>query len=292
MSETSDTHLLAQAAPAKKESLRETLARKGFEPPFTYDIALFQALNDHYAAKPVCPAPRDLTPRGLFYQADQRVDAILRLFNGPLAGASCLEVGCGRGEVAVRLAQRGQCKVTGVDIQVYPEWMEREASRIHFLAADISTENPFDAKQFDFIFSFVVLEHVKNPQAMVTAMHSLLKPGGYCYFTCNLYRGPLASHRYREIYFPWPHLLFGDSVFEEYYALHEMPPTAPAWVNKMTHLHYLALLKTLDFNILDADLTGNPLDEDFVACFDEVLGKYPTDDLRHDFLKVFLRRQH
>lgn len=279
-----------QEQPAQKEPLRETLARKGFEAPFDYNLDLFKALNQHYAAQPVCPAPRDLTPQGLFTQADKRVDAILRQFAGPAAGASCLEVGCGRGEVAVRLAERCQCSVTGVDIKSYPEWDERRDANVNFTAADISSENVFEAESFDFIFSFVVLEHVKKPQELITAMHSLLKPGGYCYFTCNLYRGPLASHRYREIYFPWPHLLFADAVFKEYYTQCGMSPKGPSWVNKMTHLHYLERLRALDFEILDTALTGIPLDEDFVDCFDEVLGKYPPDDLRYDFLKAFIRR--
>jgi hypothetical protein len=51
---------------SKTESLREILARRGFEMPFTYDINLFQALNEHYAVRSVCPAPRDLTPQKSF----------------------------------------------------------------------------------------------------------------------------------------------------------------------------------------------------------------------------------
>lgn len=52
--------------------------------------------------------------------------------------------------------------------------------------------------------------------------------------SANLYRGPQASHRYREVFFPWPHLLFEDGVFEAYYRHIGMRPARPAWFNRLT----------------------------------------------------------
>ena len=41
-------------------------------------------------------------------------------------------------------------------------------------------------------------------------------PAGGCTSTPISIAAPTASHRYREVFFPWPHLLFADEVFEEF----------------------------------------------------------------------------
>lgn len=267
------------------------LAALGLKSPFTYDIKLFRALNALYADHPIAPAPRRIAPDSLFAQADTRVDALLKMLPS-FAGLKCLEVGCGRGETAVRLAERGNCSVTGVDITRYPEWAERWSKKNRFLPVDITREVPFPPNSFNFIFSFVVLEHVRAPLDMLTTMHKLLKPGGILYFTANLYRGPMASHRYREVFFPWPHLLFEDAVFAQFYREEGYSfDGVPSWVNKLTHLHYLEHVKKLDFKTEQCTYTRHTLDQDFYICFEEKLGKYPCEDLELDFIKMKLYKK-
>ncbi|QLA15817.1 methyltransferase domain-containing protein [Desulfolutivibrio sulfoxidireducens] len=266
--------------------LSEWLEQRGMRAPFRYDLPLFEALNTYYADKPLVPAPREISSKGLFSQADTRVDHLLTLL-ASFENLECLEVGCGRGETAVRLAQRGGCGVTGVDITRYAEWEGRWSARTRFLPLDITHEAPFRAGSFDFIYSFVVLEHVVDPLAMLEKIYTLLKPKGTFYFTANLYRGPMASHRYREVFFPWPHLLFGDTVFEEYYQqIGFVGKHKPAWVNKLTHLHYIEKMRTLGLQILRCNYTRRPLDVFFYECFHDILGKYPREDLELDFIKL------
>lgn len=262
------------------------LEQQGLKPPYIYDIKLFSALNTYYATRPIVPQPRNLTEKALFSQADTRVDYLQRIWTD-LQGQRCLEVGCGRGETAVRLAERAGCHVTGVDITRYAEWEERWSDSTKFLPVDLTQEAPFRPDSFGYVYSFVVFEHVQHPKTMLTKIHRLLQNGGKLYFTANLYRGPMASHRYREVYFPWPHLLFADGVFNEYYrnAGYSSSGT-PAWVNKMTHLHYLSTLENLKMRIKLCNLTKREIDQEFYTCFEEKLGKYPTEDLEIDFIKI------
>ena len=284
-----ESYLKKPSSP-KQGHLQDWLAERGFRAPFRYDVDLFRTLNEYYEDKPLVPSPRQINPASLFTQADNRVRALLPMLPS-FEGCRCREGGCGRGETSVRLSERGKCDVTGVDITAYKEWDERQGEHVHLLPLDITAEAPFPTESFDFIFSFVVLEHVFAPLDMLTTIYSLLNPGGKLYFTANLYRGPQASHRYREVFFPWPHLLFDDAVFVQYYK--DAGYTfngAPAWVNKLTHLHYLEHVKKLGFTIERCNYTKHSFDQDFYACFNEKLGKYPVTDLELDFIRILLKK--
>lgn len=68
---------------------------------------------------------------------------------------------------------------------------------------------------------------------MLQRAHDLLVPGGNLLLSANLYRGPKASHRYREIFFPWPHLLFSDEVIDDFYRNHlKMIPEGETWLSE------------------------------------------------------------
>lgn len=284
------SYLRNEAASAAPNALAAKLAARGLRAPFIYDRYLFTTLNELYRERPLVPQPREISPQGLFAQADRRVDYLETIF-GDMSGTECLEIGCGRGETAVRLAERQGCRVTGVDAFSYPEWPARQSENVRLREVDLTAHDPFAPASFDYIISFAVLEHVQKPLAMLEAMHRLLKPGGRLYLTANLYRGPMASHRYREVFFPWPHLLFDDEVFMRFYKERDgRRGVTPAWVNKLTHLHYLDKVRELGFEILRCAYSVKPFDEDFYQCFAEKLGKYPRGDLEKDFINLRLRK--
>jgi len=54
----------------------------------------------------------------------------------------------------------------------------------------------------------------------------------------NFYRSAVASHLYRDVYFPWAHLLFTDSVFEEFHRHIGQGAQRPFWANKLTYAEY------------------------------------------------------
>src|SRR5205814_8976577 len=63
--------------------------------------------------------------------------------------------------------------------------------------------------------------------------YNVLKPGGLALIRANLYAGPMASHRYRHVFFPWPHLLFPDDVISDWFEKNGQPRRGTAWVNRL-----------------------------------------------------------
>ena len=288
--ENIEAFLLQPQIQIKENPLRNKLASKGLFAPYIYDRYLFVTLNNIYQDTPLVPNPREITPQSLFMQADKRV-GYLQKHLGSMEGMHCLEIGCGTGETAVRLAERAHCKVTGVDASSYLEWSKHQSSDVRFMNVDLTVADPFEEESFDRIVSFAVLEHVQRPLSMLESMFKLLKPGGLVYCTANLYRGPKASHRYREVFFPWPHLLFEDAVFRRFYRdLYGRDDMGLVWVNKLTHLHYLEKIQSLGFEVLRCTYSIKPFDLDFYECFIEKLGSYPKEDLEKDFINVLLRK--
>lgn len=283
-------YLREKERPAPQNELAKKLAAKGLWAPFVYDRYLFTTLNEIYRETPLVPQPREISPQSLFAQADKRIAYLEKLF-GSMESANVLEIGCGRGETAVRLAERCGCRVTGVDANTYPEWPGRQSDAVRLVEVDLTEQNPFVPESFDYIVSFAVLEHVQQPLDMLEAMCTLLKPGGRMYITANLHRGPMASHRYREVFFPWPHLLFEDAVFIRFYRDRDgRQGVTPAWVNKLTHLHYLDKVRQLGLEIVKCTYSTRPFDQDFYECFAEKLGRYPREDLEKDFINLTLRK--
>ena len=93
-------------------------------------------------------------------------------------GARLLELGCGNGDDARRLAQRFQ--VTGVDVSAEQLRRARAAvPRAEFLQADF-TELELPARSFDAVASFYVFNHVPRErlEPLYERIHSWLVPGG------------------------------------------------------------------------------------------------------------------
>jgi ubiquinone biosynthesis O-methyltransferase len=92
-----------------------------------------------------------------------------------------LEVGCGRGDFAISLAQRGG-RVTAVDfsetaIHIARQKALRFGQDVNFDVAN-ATSLPFADESFDQVFSCECLEHVPDPSRMLTEIFRVLKPGG------------------------------------------------------------------------------------------------------------------
>ncbi|MGI9093018.1 MAG: class I SAM-dependent methyltransferase [Mycobacteriales bacterium] len=253
-----------------------------------FDLALFESLNGEYREKRVVPQPRSLAGSSLLAQAESRLTGVTRKLD--IQGKRVLEIGCGRGHVGRVLADRYGCNVVGVDITSYDNWDEISDARLTLKVCDLATDDMDDLGTFDVIISFVVFEHVLHPFGMLTAVRKLLAPGGRTYISANLYRGAKASHRYREIFFPWPHLLFTDDVFKAYYKKHHGRANIPAWVNKMTFAHYRLYHSLAGLRPQELWLSRPFFDEPFYERFHDRLGRYPRFDLAHDFIYAILGR--
>jgi len=252
-----------------------------------FDLELFLALNEEYRARPIVPQPRSFDDRSLADGAARRLDQIEKRLD--LDGKRILEIGCGRGHICRRLADDYGCEAVGVDIKEYPHWQELSGNGVDLRIHDVSQDDNGVLGTFDVILSFAVWEHVEHPYAALEGVRRLLAPEGRAYIYANLYRGPKASHRYREVFFPWPHLLFTDEVFEQFYETTTGKPRRAAWVNKLTAAQYLFYFDQLGLVPEQLWYSPDSFDEGFYARFPDPLNRYPRFDLSHDFISAVLR---
>ncbi len=105
----------------------------------------------------------------------ERGRALLDLL-APQTGERILDLGCGTGDIAQSIAERG-ARVVGVDASVDMI----AAARSRFPALDFRVEDaaalPFEA-EFDAVFSHAVLHWVTRADDAIRGMRRALKPGG------------------------------------------------------------------------------------------------------------------
>ena len=256
-------------------------------PNHRFDLDLFLKLNKEYESKPIVPRPRQHGTGARLAEAEKRARRLDTLIG--VRGERVLEVGCGQGALCYVLARDYDCNVIGVDITEGKSWPEyRDQDGLELRLLDISQDDCSELGVFSRIVSWTVWEHIRHPFAALESAKRLLNDDGKFYLYANLYRGPQASHRYREVYFPWPHLLFTDEVFEAFYRHIGMKERRPAWVNKLTYAQYKHYFELLDFQVERHWFASMPLDTDFYNRFEDVLSRYPKSDLMHDFLHTIL----
>ncbi|MDB6062051.1 MAG: bifunctional 3-demethylubiquinol 3-O-methyltransferase/2-polyprenyl-6-hydroxyphenol methylase [Verrucomicrobiaceae bacterium] len=111
----------------------------------------------------------------------------------PVATKQLLDVGCGGGILAEAMATRGAI-VTGIDMGEAP----LAVARLHQLESNVSVDyRKITAEEFaverpahyDIVTCMEMLEHVPDPQSVISACADLCKPGGDLYFS-TLNRNP------------------------------------------------------------------------------------------------------
>lgn len=111
-----------------------------------------------------------------------------------LSGKRVLDVGCGGGILADAMARQG-ADVLGIDLSVkalkVAQLHALEASTPRVQYREVSTED-LAAEQpgaFDVVTCMEMLEHVPDPASIVQACSTLVKPGGWVFFS-TLNRNP------------------------------------------------------------------------------------------------------
>lgn len=117
------------------------------------------------------------------------------------AGSRILEIGCGSGRYALRVAERTLCHVVGLDLNPYGIRQARELahrknleSLVHFEERDASETLPFSDGTFDAVFSNDVLCHLPGRSSVLRELGRVLKPGGRLLFSDALVIGGLVTH--------------------------------------------------------------------------------------------------
>ena len=144
-------------------------------------------------------------------------------------GGRVLDYGCGIGQI-VALGRARNLDIWGADTftGIYSQWADATDPRARDYIRQIEQDRAdFPDGHFDLVVSNQVLEHVTKPEAVISEIHRLLKPGGAFIAACpaveTWYEGHVGlyfAHRFkpgspaRRIYFDVSHRL-GFGLYRE-----------------------------------------------------------------------------
>ncbi len=112
----------------------------------------------------------------------------------PLSGQNVLDVGCGGGILADAMARKG-AQVLGIDLSTkalkVAQLHALEVQTPHVAYREVSAEALAQQQPgcFDAVTCMEMLEHVPDPASVVRACATLVKPGGWVFFS-TLNRNP------------------------------------------------------------------------------------------------------
>ncbi|GLZ42291.1 methyltransferase domain-containing protein [Actinokineospora sp. NBRC 105648] len=169
-----------------------------------------------------------------------------------------LDVGCGVGEPAIRLAQRHGVKVTGITVSA---WQVDEAARRVIAAglrgrvrvewADASAQ-PYDDASFDAALAFDSLPSAENKAQWLAEIHRVLRPTGRFVFTEYPRLGELTEQE--------AEILKGNTIYD--------PPADLAEVRALAEETGFEVLEALDWTTQ----VRRTYDEFFVALGEQRAG--------------------
>lgn len=125
----------------------------------------------------------------------------------PLApDARVLDVGAAQGRTVIALRRAGY---EGEGIEPWPEAIDvsRELAERTGVGTEIvegfGEDLPWPGETFDLVFSYSVLEHVRDPRAVLSEAHRVLRPGGAFFFSTSCAICPRQAEIARFPLFPW-----------------------------------------------------------------------------------------
>ncbi len=138
-------------------------------------------------------------------------------------GKTVADIGCGAAGKSLYYASEGAGKVYGVEIlSKYENEALKLASvlglsdKFEFICADAASL-PFDEGSIDTIIMNDAMEHVDEPEKVISECLRVLKRGGRLYVNFPPYNHPFGAHLSDLIYIPWVHLFFSERVLIDAY---------------------------------------------------------------------------
>lgn len=151
-------------------------------------------------------------------------------------GLKVLDIGCGSGALATRIAKHG-AHVTAVDLTQTAVDLTRENATVQNLDVDVircDVERlPIGSDTFDFVFSWGVLHHTETFENALKQVHRVLKPGGrslimvyyrnsIVYYLHGLYWLIAKGYLLRGYTIHGVQDLYTDGYFHRYFSAREM----------------------------------------------------------------------
>ncbi|CAN5627943.1 hypothetical protein BH23GEM9_BH23GEM9_05210 [soil metagenome] len=149
---------------------------------------------------------------GSAYRGRSKLDVLLgAMLWDAIRDRVVIDFGCGTGDEAVEMAQRGARDVIGLDLQERFLCVGRERAAAAGVA-DRCTFVSWTDERAEVIVSIDAFEHFDDPAGVLRAMRDLLAPGGrvIASFGPTWYH-PLGGHLFSV--FPWAHLVFTERAF-------------------------------------------------------------------------------
>lgn len=152
-------------------------------------------------------------------------DALIR-------GRDVVDFGSGKGNLVFFLAGRGPRSVTGVELHAPSVDESRARAKTLDLPDDVDVRFvvgavdhvPLDDASADVLCAFDVVEHVMNPEHIVSEWRRVLRPGGKVLIDWCPWRSPWAPHMESLVPVPWAHIVFGEeALFRTCEAIYESP---------------------------------------------------------------------
>ena len=115
-----------------------------------------------------------------------RLDWMAEIF--PLDGKQVLDVGCGGGILADAMARKG-AQVLGIDLATKAlrvaqlHALEAQTPNVTYREVSAEALAPERPGSFDAVTCMEMLEHVPDPASVVQACATLVKPGGWVFFS-------------------------------------------------------------------------------------------------------------
>ena len=109
---------------------------------------------------------------------------------GLRAGQNILEVACGSGGTALRIAENFGVSVTGIDVNQSAVVTAKNRAkpratddRVEFQVADANEALPFPDESFDVLFCNDSVNHLRDRERVLADWYRVLRPGGRCLYT-------------------------------------------------------------------------------------------------------------